>query len=206
MQRNWISTEWPCDWVWCKNWGNRLCEDGDKDSLTNCSIDGMYALVFKWTENEWLMTVRMIIVNKSWVFTIIGWENLQAHPTKKRVISKLKVKKIFSCFFLCNQIVHWLLPQPDQTVNHEHNLQVMGSLWQQVYFEASTIPNKCILHHDNVPSHTAPSMKENLAPYPKFITVLENPTSLPRFCVTSFSLIWRIVYLKGSHFETTAHI
>lgn len=123
-EKNWISTEWPCDWVWCKNLGNSFCEDGDKDSLMNCSREGTYALVFKmnweWMTNDW----QNDHCGQNCVFTITGRENLQAHPTKKRAISKLKVKKMFSCFFQCNQVVHCELPQPDQTMS------IISKLWQ----------------------------------------------------------------------------
>jgi hypothetical protein len=66
-----------------------------------------------------------------------------------------------------------------------------------------------ILHHDNEPAHTAPSVKESLAS--KQITVLEHPSYSPDLTPNDFLLfpkITEILYLTillHSLFNNTLH-
>jgi len=50
--------------------------------------------------------------------------------------------------------------------------------------------NSCILHHDNSPAHTAPSVREFLAT--KQITVLEHPAYSPDIATSDFFLFPKI--------------
>jgi len=67
------------------------------------------------------------------------------------------------------------------------------------------IADNWVLHHDNVPAHTALSVQEFLVK--KNIPVLPHPPNSPDLALCDFYLFSKLkLKLKGNHFGTTENI
>jgi len=78
-------------------------------------------------------------------------------------------------FFDIRGIVHYEFVPTGQTVNQVYYLEVLERLREKVRRKRPELfaSNSWILHHDNAPAHTAPSVREILAA--EQTTVLEPP-------------------------------
>jgi transposase len=104
-------------------------------------------------------------------------------------------------------VVHYEFLPNGQRVNQVYYLDVLKRLREKVIRKRSEIfaNNSWILHHENVPVHTTPSVREFLAT--KQITMLGHPAHSPDLAPSDFFLFPKIKkLLKGRHFDDTDDI
>jgi len=109
------------------------------------------------------------------------------------------------CFFDSRGIVHKEFVPPGQTVNHAFHKDVLERLRKRVQRVRTDIVNDWVLHHDNAPAHTVPSVREFLAK--KNIPVLPHPPYSQDLAPCDFHLFPKLKSkLKGHHFGTMEKI
>ena len=79
----------------------------------------------------------------------------EAKPKRPRQ-SRSKIKLMLTVFFDYRGVVHYEFLLIGQTVSKEYYLSVMRHLHEAIRKKRPELcaNNSCILHHDNVPSHT----------------------------------------------------
>ena len=89
----------------------------------------------------------------------------------------------------------------EETVNHAFYKDVLERLWKRIQQVQSDIADNWVLHHDNVPAHTALSFREFLAK--KNIPVLPQPPYSPDLASCYFYRFPKLKSkLRGHHFRT----
>jgi len=115
-------------------------------------------------------------------------------PHDQKILS-VQIKSqnnVVDFFFNIRRIVHYELVPTGQTVSHVYYLEVLERLRENVRRKRPKLfaNNSWILHHDNVPAHTALYVREFLAT--KQITVLEHPAYSPDLARNDFFLFPKI--------------
>ena len=88
---------------------------------------------------------------------------------------------------------------PGQTVNHAFYKDVLERLQKRVQRVRRDIADNWVLHHNNVPAHTALSIREFLVK--KNIPVLPHPLYSPDLALCNFYLFPKLkLKLKSHHF------
>jgi histone-lysine N-methyltransferase SETMAR len=160
-------------------------------------------------ETKNLATFLAILVtdDESWVFKYDPETKRQSEEghtinyprPKKARMSRYKVKMII-IFFDSHGIVHKEFLPPGQTVNHA--LERLQKWAQQL---RKGIAGNWVLHHDDVPAHTALSITEFLVKIN--IPSLPHPTYSPHLAPCNFYLFPELKSnLKGDHFGTVENI
>jgi len=95
-------------------------------------------------------------------------------------------------FFHVIGIVNYEFVPTGQTVNQVYYLEVLERLREKFRRKRPELfaNNSRILHHDNAPAHTAPSVREFLAT--KQITVLGHPAYSPNLAPSDFFSVPKI--------------
>ena len=120
-------------------------------------------------------------------------------------MSKSKIKSMLICFFDSQGIVHKEFVPPGQTVIQTFYREVLERLGKRVARVRPGIARTWMLHHDNIPCHTAVSINEFLAE--KSIPVVPQPPYSPDLSPCDFFLFpWLKNHLKGRHFGTSDNI
>ena len=101
------------------------------------------------------------------------WHTANSPRPKKARMSKSKIKSMLICFFDSQGIVHKEFVPPGQIVNQTFYREVLERLRKRVTRVRPGIARTWMLHHDNVPCHTAVSINEFLAE--KSIPVVPQP-------------------------------
>ena len=132
----------------------------------------MCVLVFwttlRGTQNS---SVTLSQVDESWILEYNPetkcqsreWHTANCHRPKKTRMSKSKIKSMFICFFDSQGMTHKEFVPPGQTVNQTFYREVLERLRKVVARVRPGIADTWMLHHDNVPCHTAVSINEFLA-------------------------------------------
>jgi len=95
--------------------------------------------------------------------------------------------------------VHKEFVPPGQTVNHAFYKDVLERLQKRVQRVRRDIADNWVLHHNNVPAHTALSIREFLVK--KNIPVLPHPLYSPELALCDFYLFPKLkLKLKSHHF------
>jgi len=95
--------------------------------------------------------------------------------------------------------VHKEFVPPGQTVNHAFYKDVLERLQKRVQRVRKDIADNWVLHHNNVPAHTALSIREFLVK--KNIPVLPHPLYSPDLALCNFYLFPKLkLKLKSHHF------
>jgi len=133
------------------------------------------------------------------------WHTANSPHPKKARMSKSKIKSMLICVFDSQGIVHKEFVTPGQTVNQTFYWEVIERLRKRVAHVRPGIARTWILHHDNVPCHTAVSINEFLAE--KSIPVVPQPPYLLDLSSCDFFLFPQLKnHLKGRHFGTLDNI
>ena len=93
------------------------------------------------------------------------WHTVSTPRPRKAGMSKSKIKSMLICFvffFDRRGTVHTEFVPPGQTVNQVFHKEVLERLRKMVIRVRPDIVYKWMLHHDNVPCHTAISVTECL--------------------------------------------
>jgi len=92
-----------------------------------------------------------------------------------------------------------------QTVNHAFYRDVLEQLRKRVQRVQMDIADDWVLHHDNMPAHTALSVREFLAK--KNIPIIPHPPYRPDLAPCDFYLFSKLKFkLKGHHFGMMENI
>jgi histone-lysine N-methyltransferase SETMAR len=116
--------------------------------------------------------------------------------------SSIKCEGRLICFFDVNGIVHKEFVPPEQTVNQYFYLDVLKRLRYSVRRKRPELwrSGDWLLHHDNVPAHTALSVRQFLAK--SNMVLLPHPPYSPDLAPCDFSLLpWMKKTLKGKRFS-----
>jgi hypothetical protein len=96
---------------------------------------------------------------------------------------------MFSCFFDCNQIVHWVLPQPDQTVK---TMSIISKWWEVCDSRFIESPVLSLTSASCTMIMCPPTQhhpcRRNCTPTPNWLLSWKTPTSLLRFSLCDFFL------------------
>lgn len=103
---------------------------------------------------------------------------------------KMKIKSMLICSFDRRGIVYKEFIPPGQTVNHFFYKDVLERFRQRFIRVRTNVPDKWMLHHDNVPCHTS-SLRHRIFDLKK---IFPQPLYSP------------YLRLKGRHFGTLEHI
>ena len=144
-----------------------LSEDKKQQRVTVCQD------IIKRLEDDPDLLGRVMIGNESWIFKYDSetkqqrrqWKSPASPRPKKARMSKSKVKVMLIAFFDIKGIVHFeFLPQ-DQTVNRYVYKKILRRLMRSVRDKRRDLGenNTWVLHHDNVPAHSALSIRQFLA-------------------------------------------
>ena len=126
------------------------------------------------------------------------------HPKKVRM-SKSKIKSKLISFFDSQGNFHMEFVPPGQTVNQTFYWEVLERLRERVARVWPGIERTWMLHHNNVPCHTAVSINELLGE--RNIPVVPQPPYSPDLSPCDFFLFPRLKnHLKGRHFGTLDNI
>ena len=113
---------------------------------------------------------KAITGDESWVFDYdpeTKWQSEEWHTKsscpKKARMSRSRVKTMIIVFFDSRGIVHKEFVPSGQTVNRAFYKDVLKRLRKRVQRVRRDIADDWVLQHDNVPAHTALSIREFLA-------------------------------------------
>jgi len=124
---------------------------------------------------------------------------------KKARMSKSKIKSMLICFFGSQGIMHKEFMPSGQTVNRRFCWEVLERLRKRVAPVRPVIARTRMLHHDNVPCHTAVFINKFLAE--KTVPVVPQPPYSPDLSPCDFVLFPLFKnHLKGRHFGTLDNI
>jgi hypothetical protein len=120
-------------------------------------------------------------------------------------MSRSRVKTIIIIVFDSCGIVHKKFLPPRQTVNHAFYKDVLEQFQKWVQRVQKDIAGDWLLHHDDVPAHTALSIREFLEK--KNIPTLTHPPYSPDPAPCDFYLFAKLKSkLKNHNFETVENI
>jgi len=125
------------------------------------------------------------------------------HDQKKNAVGPIEGQNnVADFFFDIRGIVHYEYVPTGQTVNQVYYLEVLERLREKFRRKLPELfaDNSWILHHNNVPAHTALSVREFIAT--KQITVLEHAVYSPDLAPNDFFLFPKLKeILKGRNFD-----
>jgi len=163
--------------------------------------------------NEPHILDEVITGGESWVFDYdpkakrqsAEWHMKSSPRPKKARMSRSRVKTMIIVFFDSRGIVHKQFVPPGQTVNHAFYKGVLERLRKLIQRVRTDLADDWVLHHDNVPAHTALSIREFLAK--KNIPILPHPPYSPDLAPCDFYLFSKLkLKLKDHHFGTMENI
>jgi transposase len=155
---------------------------------------------------------KVITGDESWVFEYDPemkwqsqeWHTKNSHP-KKTCMNRSRVKTMIIIFFDSRGIVHKEFLPLGYTVNHAFHKNVLERLRKWVQGVRKDIAGNWVLHHDNVPAHTALSVREFLAK--KNIPTIPHPLYSPDLSPCDIYLFPKLKSkLKGHQFGTAENI
>ena len=154
-----------------------LSEDQKQQRVTVCQD------IIERLEDDPDLLWRVITGDESWIFEYDPATKRQSHQwkspasprPKKARMSKSKVKVMLIAFFDSNGIVHFeVLPQ-GQTMNQYVYKEILQRLVRSVRDKRRDLweNNAWVLHHDNAPAYSAPSIRQFLVE--RNVPTLEQP-------------------------------
>ncbi|KAL4104600.1 hypothetical protein QTP88_019894 [Uroleucon formosanum] len=186
----------------------KILSQDQKDNRRDRCLD-----ILEHIENDPSFLERVITGDESWIFEYDPetkrqsqeWHTSASPRQKKGRLSKSKIKSMLICFFDSQGIFHKEFVLQGQAVNQKCYKEVLEKLRKRVIRVRPNIKNTWVLHHDNVPCHTAISINQFLAT--KNIPVALQPPYSPDLSPCDLFLFARIkIYLKGRHLGTLENI